>query len=151
MTDPEYKRKWYAANRMRTEKSRKVYVRNWRRRNPERVAEYNKKSRVYYQENRQQILDRKLSIRTKLRDDVLLAYGGVCVCCEEPIKEFLTVDHVNDDGSQHRALHDLKSGTMIYRWLRDNGYPPGFQTMCWNCNCGRARNGGICPHKEQHK
>jgi hypothetical protein len=18
--------------------------------------------------------------------------------------------------------------------------------LCWNCNCGRAKNGGICPH-----
>jgi hypothetical protein len=28
-----------------------------------------------------------------------------------------------------------------------NDFPPGFQLLCSNCNHGRARNGGICPHK----
>jgi hypothetical protein len=24
-----------------------------------------------------------------------------------------------------------------------------FQLMCWNCNCGRRLNDGICPHQLQ--
>lgn len=33
-------------------------------------------------------------------------------------------------------------------WLARHKYPEGFQLLCWNCNCGRAINGGICPHEE---
>lgn len=22
-----------------------------------------------------------------------------------------------------------------------------YQLLCFNCNCGRHRNGGVCPHK----
>ncbi|MEK6880755.1 MAG: hypothetical protein AABY22_14145, partial [Nanoarchaeota archaeon] len=59
---------------------------------------------------------------------------------------FLTIDHINGGGHQHRRDRDpgVKS---IYLWLQRNNYPPGFQTLCWNCNCGK----GIyqfkkCPH-----
>jgi hypothetical protein len=26
-------------------------------------------------------------------------------------------------------------------------FPAGFQVLCLNCNHGRFRNGGICPHQ----
>jgi hypothetical protein len=28
-----------------------------------------------------------------------------------------------------------------------HGYPEGFQVLCMNCNWGRYRNGGVCPHE----
>jgi hypothetical protein len=31
--------------------------------------------------------------------------------------------------------------------LCKNGFPKGFQTLCMNCNWGKYRNGGQCPHK----
>lgn len=27
------------------------------------------------------------------------------------------------------------------------GFPPEYQIQCFNCNLGRARNGGVCPHQ----
>lgn len=74
---------------------------------------------------------------------VLDQYGGQCACCglAEPL--FLTVDHINNDGAAHRR----KIGPHgIYKWLIQNRFPNGFQLLCFNCNCGRARNGGVCPH-----
>ena len=68
-------------------------------------------------------------------------YGGVCVCCGEEHSECLTIDHINNDGAVHRKT--LK-GTPIYRWLRQQGYPAGFQVLCWNCNF--AKQFGPCPH-----
>jgi hypothetical protein len=32
--------------------------------------------------------------------------------------------------------------------IREN-YPPEYQVLCFNCNCGRALNGGRCPHEDQ--
>ena len=84
--------------------------------------------------------------RTKLREEVIAAYGGKCVCppCGESNVGFLTLDHVNGDGAQHRKILKRKAG--IFIWARENGYPPVLQVMCYNCNCGRATNGGQCPH-----
>lgn len=71
-------------------------------------------------------------------------YGDKCACCNEIERKFLTIDHVNSDGAEHRK----EVGTAeIARWLVRNDFPEGFQILCYNCNLGRARNGGVCPHK----
>lgn len=86
----------------------------------------------------------------KLRDLVFETYGGyVCKCCGETEPLFLQIDHVNNDGAKHRKEvfgEKVGSGQRIYRWLRDNNFPEGFQVLCANCNLGKHRNGGICPH-----
>jgi len=28
---------------------------------------------------------------------------------------------------------------MLYRWLRDNDFPPGYRVLCANCNIRAAR------------
>jgi hypothetical protein len=30
-----------------------------------------------------------------------------------------------------------------------NGFPPGYQVLCMNCNHGKRMNNGVCPHKER--
>jgi len=86
-----------------------------------------------------------------LREDVFRAYGGKCACpaCGEDNLLFLTIDHVNGGGNKHRKEvlgSHLKAGVHTYVWLRQQGYPKGFQILCFQCNMGRNRNGGICPH-----
>jgi hypothetical protein len=80
----------------------------------------------------------------KRKDEVYNAYGGyICKCCGETDAIFLTIDHVNNDGYLHRKQFK----TDIYSWLRTNGYPAGFQVLCWNCNRAKHYNDGICPHQ----
>jgi len=82
----------------------------------------------------------------------LRAYGGVkpvCFCCGENDIRFLTLDHVNNDGSKHRALLGCKPGSkMAFKLIKLN-FPTDFpiQVACFNCNLGRERNGTVCPHK----
>lgn len=83
----------------------------------------------------------------KLKQQVFAAYGGEypkCACppCGEDDVKFLTIDHINGGGQAHRK----DTHKSVYRWLRKNNYPPGFQLLCWNCNCARAQYNGICPH-----
>jgi hypothetical protein len=83
----------------------------------------------------------------RLRHEAIVAYGGYrCACCGADEALFLTIDHVNDGGNRHRR----QVGTLeqFFRWLAANGYPEGFQVLCSNCNLGRYRNGGVCPHKD---
>jgi hypothetical protein len=82
--------------------------------------------------------------------DAFNAYGGPrCNCCGDSIFQFLTIDHINNDGAAHRKLisKDGRSGGALNCWLKRHGYPPGFQVLCFNCNIGKHINGGICPHK----
>jgi hypothetical protein len=85
--------------------------------------------------------------RTRLA--ALQAYGNRCVCCGETNVRFLTIDHINSDGAEHKRKTNGKS-QKIARWLKANNYPDGFQVLCFNCNCGRALNGGICPHQGEY-
>lgn len=81
--------------------------------------------------------------RLKLRKEVLAHYGAVCNCCGETIEGFLTIDHIEGDGRKHRE----EIGTdAIYRWLKKNNYPTGFQVLCFNCNDAK-RNKAVCPHQ----
>lgn len=80
-----------------------------------------------------------------LKDDVYAKYGGyVCACCGETEEVFLTIDHVNNDGCIHRKQVGMTD--KLYRWLKKNNYPLGFQILCRNCQEGKFRY-GTCPHQ----
>lgn len=82
----------------------------------------------------------------RLRDAMLDAYGRSCACCGESHVEFLTLEHVNRDGSLHRKK--VGGGANTYRDLRDRGWPKdGYKVLCMNCNWG-MRRGGVCPHQQ---
>lgn len=80
-----------------------------------------------------------------LRDAALRAYGGyLCACCGETLPQFLCIDHINGGGAAHHKQVGL--GSMFYNWLKKQGYPPGYQVLCYNCNQAKGQN-GECPHK----
>jgi hypothetical protein len=81
--------------------------------------------------------------RYKARRAVLDHYGQQCACCGESQEEFLVVDHVDGGGTAHRR--EIPS-SRIYFWLKNNGFPPGFQILCHNCNYAKFRY-GRCPHE----
>lgn len=114
----------------------KAKLKKWFADNPEKRAAYVEK----YKDRRK--LMRKINHKA-VRDEVLSRYGGRCVCCEESEHGFLTIDHVNNDGAEHRKLVGASG---ISYWLKANNYPDGFQILCMNCNWGKHHNGGVCPH-----
>lgn len=79
------------------------------------------------------------------RDKVLEHYGKFCACCGEDERVFLAIDHINDDGAEHRRI--IKQN--ICPWLVRNGFPKGFQTLCHNCNFAKSHGG--CPHQVRQK
>lgn len=84
----------------------------------------------------------------KLRDEVFSVYGNKCACCGETEKLFLSLDHVKNDGAELKrsGIHG-KSANDFYRYVKKLGFPPDYQILCMNCNTGKHRNGGICPHQ----
>lgn len=74
---------------------------------------------------------------TKL--EVLAHYGKdskpVCAVCGESRVLCLTIDHINGGGRKHRAaVTGGSGGSRFYYWLKRNGYPDGYQTLCMNDN-----------------
>lgn len=78
--------------------------------------------------------------RDQLRAKALEYYGGICNCCRESEPVFLAIDHLDGSGGSHRKL----ISNHIFRWLKNNDYPTGFQILCHNCNWAKAQGG--CPH-----
>jgi len=67
------------------------------------------------------------------RITVLTHYGNEkcsCVKCGFSDIRALSIDHINGDGANHRK--EVRSSN-LYRWLIQNNYPEGFQTLCMNC------------------
>lgn len=83
--------------------------------------------------------------KLRLKQEVVAAYGGCCVCCGESRIEFMTVHHINGGGAQHRKVVGI--GHTFYAWLRRQGYPKDqFRILCYNCNMALGCF-GYCPHE----
>lgn len=140
----------------RREKARERQ-RAWRARNPERNRElgraYQARRRAADPEFRERAREKAAQYgpgrRQKLKAASIAAYGGFCACCGESELIFLTIDHIDGEGNTHRReLFGGRGGGPFYRWLAKNGFPPGFQVLCFNCNLGKHINGGVCPHQQ---
>jgi hypothetical protein len=100
-----------------------------------------------YLENKEYEDARNAAATAALREKVLDHYGRKCACCGEKHKAFLTTDHVDGKGNL-KARDTIRAGHGLWRWLIKNNFPPGFQTLCYNCNIGKYRC-GVCPHKTE--
>jgi hypothetical protein len=100
----------------------------WEKKNPERKRKSG--------ENR----------RLLLRSKVLEAYDRRCACCGESEPKFLSIDHIFNDGAEHRREQKVSAGSRFYAWLARNGFPKDrFQLLCHNCNMAKGLY-GECPH-----
>ena len=87
--------------------------------------------------------DNAAQARAALRDEVINAYGGHCVCCGEQEKAFLTIDHVTMTSREHRTV----ARSSVYVDLKRRGWPKeDFRLLCMNCNWV-IRGGKACPHQ----
>ena len=134
-------RDWRDANR---DKARE-HAREWRNRKlangtPEEVAA------IRAAENAKQ-----KRLFAKCKDEVYEAYGGyICNCCKEREPMFLSIDHIDNNGAEERKSGKYSgSGSGFYQWLRRNKFPSGYQVLCMNCQVGKHKNGGICPHQRK--
>lgn len=96
--------------------------------------------------NKSKLAQWMIRFRDKLKNEVFGHYGKSCQCCGESNSVFLAIDHVDGSGGSHRRSLSLKSSTDMYRWLKRNNWPQGFQTLCYNCNWAKHRL-GKCPHQ----
>lgn len=85
----------------------------------------------------------------KLKLEIFTHYSGnppVCQCCGETTFEFLSIDHIKNDGAEHRRNFE---GAKILGWIKNSGFPPIFQVLCRNCNWAKYAY-GVCPHQTKY-
>jgi|SRR5579884_262445 len=84
-----------------------------------------------------------------LKDLVYSHYGNKCNCCGEAEICFLTIDHVNNDGHADKMpCGRRRLGAYLYTQIIKENFPQDkYQILCYNCNCGKHRNNGVCPHQ----
>lgn len=111
------------------------------------------RARKKYHENGDERRAGNRERKRRLKAQVFDAYGGPkCVCCGEETQDFLSIDHINDDGADHRRELKEKHGYIMdmYRWLKNHNFPEGFQVLCFNCNFAKGHF-GICPHEVERR
>lgn len=102
-----------------------------RRANPELYASDRARTRELYVELRTEVLRR-------YSDDKMC-----CACCGISGYRFLAIDHVHNNGAEHRE--EVASGFDYIRWFFKHDFPEGFQILCHNCNSAKGFY-GQCPH-----
>lgn len=138
-------------NKKKINKKNKKYYKD----NKEKAKEYNKKYSKEHYKKRVRIKtphnkEKERIYKLTLRLNALNYYSNnelKCNCCLENELRFLAIDHIYNNGNEHRR--NMKSN--IYVWLKQNNYPEGFQVLCHNCNMGKAFNHGVCPHVDSIK
>ena len=122
----------------------KEYIRLYRLRNKEKIKEQERKRYAgYSKEWKAKVVLKNKDRRIRLRLEAIKKYGGMCNCCGEAEVKFLSIDHINGGGNQHRKVLKTRS---IGEWLYSNNYPGGFQVLCFNCNMAKSIY-KKCPHQ----
>lgn len=142
----EYWKSYYKKNAEKLkEKARKTYHNQTKKQKLER----NKKEREQRKNN---IADRarqyrnQKKYRQKLKLEIITFYGGKCNCCGISELEFLTIDHIDQSGAEHRKTF-TSGGGALYRIIKQENFPLNkYQVLCFNCNFSAYLGQGKCIH-----
>ena len=72
-----------------------------------------------------------IQIRRKIKLTVFKHYGNKCSMCGINDLNLLTIDHINNDGKEHRKR--CGASNYIYRDIIKNHFPPDLRLLCWKC------------------
>ena len=95
------------------------------------------KKALYREKNRNRRRLQSLEYAERIRNEVFVLLGSVCVRCGFDDKRALQIDHINGGGSRENSL----IGTYGIRKKILSGSIEGYQLLCSNCNwIKRAEN-----------
>ncbi len=143
MNKKDYNKEYYQKNKERLKEVSKNWYYNHKtehrenqRKRYQRVkkgeAERKRTPRV-----KQQIKERSLRIKLEVLSHYSHSSTPKCTQCGEIRLPCLTIDHVNNNGNEHRRVLRL-TGTNFYSWLKKQKYPEEYQTLCMNCQFCKA-------------
>jgi hypothetical protein len=138
----------YAANRESYLASKAVYYEKNRasilsakaKYRVDNLAAINQRISNWRQKNAGELKRKAKAIRDAVSVAVLELLGPRCQMCGEVIREFLTIDHVNDDGRLERHLGSIGWKRKI---LSGEADVSRYQVLCHNCNNGKYRRNPV--------
>lgn len=119
------------------------------------LAHRAKLNRDWIAKNRTRYNQAKAAYRFKLKKHVISHYTNGTMACSHcgytGDLDALCLDHINDDGAEHRKELGCSSrgnsgGTTIYERIKAHGWIDGLQVLCFNCNTIkelRRKRGGL--------
>lgn len=141
---------WRKENKTKTRKYSKIHY----EKNSEKIKDYARKNYVVslrknrYERTREESLIYAKKLNEKKRTICIWHYSKgtyECACCGlKDDKIFYDIDHIKNNGNKHRKIIGRSN---LHGWLVKNNLPEGYQVLCSNCNQGKNRNKGICPHQ----
>ncbi len=145
--DPDYSNRLYRKDRERIRSRQKLYYQTHKAQIQKQKTlhyqshkrEMNTKSLAYLHDNPEKLTQFRIKQKEhneRLKIEVLTHYGNgkfACVKCGENRFPCLSIDHIEGNGAEHRLSSKGMMGSKIYRWLKANNYPEGYQTLCMNC------------------
>lgn len=114
----EYQRRYYLENKLKLDARSKEY---WKQHRDELLPLVRARGRQW---------------RQGIKRETLLCYGKgklACVQCGFNDMRALTLDHINDGGPKHMRNIRNPGGVYFYSFLKQRGFPLGYQTLCANC------------------
>lgn len=100
----------------------------WAKDNRPKVNAFTKKKR---DSNPDVVREYSRNWRQRKKDAIIDHYGGDCNLCHIVDREVLTLDHVMNNGAEHRRQVPI---SQMYSWVVKNNFPLDFRVLCFNCN-----------------
>jgi 5-methylcytosine-specific restriction endonuclease McrA len=118
--------------------SDKKYYQQYRQEHREEISKYNQQRR---QRLKQEVLDHYSTLKGQKDWDGSEIKTPCCGCCGETDLNKLEIDHIAGGGKAHRkSIYPCGAGGHVfYHWLKKQGYPEGYQTLCNSCNDKKRR------------
>jgi hypothetical protein len=134
---------------------RKAQLKRYKTTNKTFIA---KLQHAYYARNAEVLKNYRKNWWDTLRDDVRRLMGSKCACCERQ-PEFLTLDHIRNDGYKERTERGNRNPYIAYSEIK-RAFKSGrmkevrrirrkYQLLCWNCNASKRHRSGLCAHKRK--
>jgi hypothetical protein len=123
----ENKNEHYYENRDVILERKKIYTKN----HVEDRKEYIKTYRI---EHKNELHAKSFLIRTSITNAILNILGAVCEDCGITEREFLTIDHINNDGKSERHLGSVGWKRNIIKGKSDI---TKYRVLCHSCNLSR--------------
>lgn len=120
------KKQYYELNKQKILLVKQEY----RKRNSEKIRDRYKNWREL---NHDELSKQKSSYRLSIINTTLELLGSICVLCGESNKEFLTIDHLNQDGNEDRKKFHNSIGWKK-RILTGELNKENYRVLCHNCN-----------------
>ena len=111
------------------------------------------KKKAYNEANKDKIKAQQKAYRIASKIDVFSHYSKkisnsdipICSCCGYNDIRFLNLDHIKSRKNIPQKEKKL-NGIRLWKYIKSQGYPDGYQVMCFNCNIAKG-NRKYCPHQ----